>query len=444
MLRKLTSLALLLLLAAAAVACRPRIVVRLTTTAYHDSGLDRRLEVVGRTSDDEVPTENDWLAEEAGVTLAAPDAWPRVERGPGWLRAEGFFPSADVLPPLLSMRTESAVRPARTFTRLEIEDRVVLKRWTYVERHGDPFSAADSAAALEALVELAVEALTSELDVHFGGGVDSAPAQRLLRGDGRALTQALLTVNRSAPGWLHVEDRAERWTQVLAQYGVPVVPVDDHEDYWDVQGPTLLEWARERVADSLSTPEAPISAEDLAFWPTPDNFDERLSEIATRVWGSEDELTAEAEPLLAALVGYYGAGDIPRFRFESRVQIPGTLLKTNGTQDGDSVVWLFREQDLTFGEISLRSESVELNDDALVTLGARRKFDMPALVRLADLLFERDPEGVLVEPLTRAVAAGDLDLLREEDGVPDELSQIVDEVADLLDPTVPLESSGDV
>jgi hypothetical protein len=438
MLRKLASL-LLLVLVAGTVACRPRIVVRLTTTAYHDGSLDRRLEIVGRTSDDEEPTEDDWLGEQAGIWLAEPEAWERVERGPGWLRAEGFFPSADQLPAILALETEAATKPARTRTLLDVDDRVLLVRWTYVERHGDPYSAAESAAALEALVEMAVEAVTSELHRHFGEGVDPAPAERWLRNDARALTQALLTVSRSTPAWTQEQDRIQRQAQVLGQYGVPVVAVDDPEEFWDLQVQVLLGWAQEQLAIALSAPGAPIRPDDLSFWPAGEDYLERMDALVNRVWGSEEELTAEVEPLLAAMVGYYGEGGIPRFRFEASVRLPGTLLKTNGTVDGDSVVWLFREEDLTLGEISLRAESVELNDDALVSLGARRELDTAALLRLADLLWKRDPQGVLVEVLTDAVAAGDPDLLLDEDRLPETFLPVAYELHQLLDPDVPLD-----
>jgi hypothetical protein len=439
MARKLTCIAILLSLLVATVACRPRITVRLTTLVYHDGSLDRRVEIVGRTADGEVPTEDDWIEEDARIHLAQPDAWERVERGPGWLRAEGFFLNADELPALLAVQSGASAKTARMRTLVELDDRVVLKRWSYVERHGDPYSATESAAALEALVELAVEALSSELYDHFGSGVDPAPAERLLRDEGRSLAQALLTVNRSASGWEQTEDRVDRWTRVLQQHGVPARPPDDPDDYWDQQMLVILDWARERVADVVSTPETPIRPHDLSFWPSGDDYEERVSEIAIRVWGSEDELFAEVEPHLAALVGYYGGDDVPRFRFECRVQLPGTLFETNGTPDDESVVWLFRERDLTFGEIRLRAESVELQDAALVSLGARREFDALALVRLVDLLWKRDRHGALAEVLTRAVEEADLDLLRDENTVPEELILVAAELADLLDPSIPLE-----
>jgi len=437
--RRLAGLSLVLALVVGVVACRPWIVVRLTTIAYADGSLERRLEVTGRTSDHEVPTGDGWLEEKAGIRLAEPDAWERIEQGPGWLRAEGFFLSDDDLPAILAMRTEGASRPAHARTRFETDDRVVLDRWIYVERHGDPYSAADSAAALEALTELAVEALTSEIETHFGSRVDPTPAQRLLRGEGRGLAQALLDVNRSAYGWEEALDRIDRWSQVLARYGIDPVAVDDVQEYWEAQWPEVLGWARDRIATELSTPEDPIAPDDLTFWPSADEFEERATEVAIDIWGSEEEFLEKIEPHLGALVGYYGSGDSPHFRFESRLRMPGTLLETNGTPDGDSVVWLFRERDLTFGEKSLRAESVALNREALTALGARREFDIMGLVRLTDLLVTRDPDGALGEMLARAVAEADLELLRDENAVPDEMLLIAAELADLLDPAVPLD-----
>lgn len=55
-----------------------------------------------------------------------------------------------------------------------------------------------------------------------------------------------------------------------------------------------------------------------------------------------------------------------------------------------------------------------------------------------DILWERDPEGALIDVLERAVAQGRLDLLRDEDAVPVEVQEIAAELADLLDPDLPI------
>ena len=87
--------------------CRPRLVVRLATVVYDDGSLTRRLELRGITAEGEEPTEADWLESSVGVRLADPDAWAHVDMDPGRLSAEGFFPSAAQLPPILWARVQA-------------------------------------------------------------------------------------------------------------------------------------------------------------------------------------------------------------------------------------------------------------------------------------------------------------------------------------------------
>ena len=432
-----SSLVVVALVALTAISCRPELVVRLATRAYRDGSMDRSVELVGRNSDRESPTEDDWLQDKLGIRLAVPDAWKRVESGPGWVKAEGFFLGDDELPPILAFDKSAAGRYGRTRTIFESEDRVVLRRWTYIERHGDPFSPADSSAALDALVELAVEALRQEVHRHLGSDVDTRAAERFLRHEGRALVAALLTSGRSSSAGRRDDERHERWSSVLSQHGVPTADVGS-DDFWEVQTPAVFEWARDRVAAQLSTAERSIDPGELSFWPVGQDLEEQASEIIERVWGSEDELLELIEPHLAALEGYYGAGDAPRFRFEVRLQLPGTLLSTNGMPDGESIVWLFREQDMTFGEINLRAESLELQSEALISLGARRDFTKQQLLRLSDLLFKRDPTGEILAVLESAAEQASLDPLLDEDALPDELESVAAELFEVLDPDTPL------
>jgi len=414
------------------VSCRPELTVRLSTLVYHDGSLDRSVEIVGRTSKGDAPTDDTWMVETAGLRLADPNAWERVDEEPGWVHAEGFFGSVEELPPILSFTDGDSARRARISTRLEIEERVVLRRWSYVETHGDPYSASDSAAAIDALTALAVEALRSELNTHFGGRVDTGPAEDFMWNRGRGLAQASLTVTRNTAGWENVEQRQERWARVLSQYGTNPVTIDDPDDgFWEPQMEMLLDWGRNEVAAAISTPEETIAPEELTFWPMGEDHEEQLTEIIERVWGSEERLFELVEPHLAALAGYYAGDLIPRFLFEVRAQLPGILLETNGTPDGDSVVWIFRERDLTFRDLSMRVDSVELQEEPLVALGARRTLELARLVQLTDLLWDRDKDGRLVALLARAVHDGNLDLLRDKDEIPEELQARARELADL-------------
>ena len=74
-----------------------------------------------------------------------------------------------------------------------------------------------------------------------------------------------------------------------------------------------------------------------------------------------------------------------------------------GTIAGDEVLWLVRGGDLVSGDASLNAESVELTDETLVSLGARRDLDLAEMLRLVDLLTTRDPTGRLREIVGEAV-----------------------------------------
>jgi len=424
-------------LALLAASCRPELLVRLTTRVFHDGSLERRVDVRGWTPDRSEPEEEDWLASSVGLRLAEPDAWARVERGRDRMMAEGFFNSVDDLPPTLSYSTDVGRRVDRVRTELKIEEKVILKRWSYREFHGDPFSRADSDNALDALVELVVEALQSELRRQFGGELNVEPAAELLRTEGRALAQAMISVGRRTRGVAGDDPRVELWTQVLAQHGVPAVPVQDPDEFWAVHVPLLIEWSRGRVAAAISTPDRPVSADALlGFWPDPEEPEPRLEEWARRTWGGTEAVEKQIEDNIETIAGYYGRGTAPRFRFEVNVRLPGTLLGTSGTPDGNGAWWLIRNEDMTLSDFVLRADSVEGLDEALIALGARREFDASQLTRLADLLWKRDPEGVLADLLAAGVRGAGLAPLRDESAVADGYEQLARELADLLDPEV--------
>ncbi len=416
------------------VSCRPELVVTLDTRVYADGSLDRRLKVSGRTDEGEIPEAEDWLEEKVGLALTDPAAWGRVEQGPGWLRAEGFFDSVDGLPALLGHRTPNGTRPERLRTTLEIDDGVVLHRWSYAQHHGDLYSRAEIDEAVAALVDLVAEALSSEVRRQFGDRVDSAPAVDMLRNEVTPLAAALVHAGRRSHGTAGDDGRTRQWSQILSQYGYPTIQSSEVDGYWDAQIPVLLDGLRQKVAAVLSDERQTVQPAELTFWPVGDEPWERLEAIAERSWGTTDALQEEVESRLAVLSGYYGGGDGPRFRFEVRAELPGTLLRTNGTPDGNSAIWLLREDDLSFGEQVLRVESVRLDDEALRRLAARREFDPAELVRLADLLWARDRDDALVGLLNRALLSGGLDRLRDPDELPDELAEVAEELAELLTP----------
>jgi hypothetical protein len=419
--------------------CQPDILMRLATRVYHDGSLDRRLELRGWSDEGEVPEEEDWFLEKAGLQLAEPEAWNHIERRPGSIDADGFYLNVDELPALLKFRIgENNDKSDRIRTSLEIDDKVVIKRWRYTETHGDPHSREDAERALSALTELAVEALEEELRRHFGQEMETAPAAALLRDRGRALFSALLSADRLT-AQVENEKRLELQKQVLAQHGAPVARVEESELFWDLELQLLSDWLRKQVAGALTSPDYPVAPDDISFWPSGDDQDAMATEIIERVWGSEEELWELIEPHLDSLTGYYKGGDTPGFRFEVRVELPGRLLSTNGTPEGSGARWLFRDDDLGLSDTFLRIETVEPITEPLTALGARRDFETAQLIQLADLLWRRDPQGILAERLSLAVENGNLELLWDEEQVPDGFQARLRELAALLDPDIDLD-----
>jgi len=417
--------------------CRPDLVVRAATRVFHDGGIERRVELHGRPADPKEEIGKDWLAETVGLHLARPQDWDRVEVEADRVRAWGFFARAEDVPPAFTYRTGHRERDERSRTSVEIEERALLRRFAYREEHGDPFSPAEAAAAIDRLLDLASEAFQREVARDLGEGVDPRRAVERLRSDLRAIVVPVLVEPRTRRVPETEAEKRERWTALLRERGAPVAAAAESEDFWELQAPDLLEWSRARLAESLSTPDRPIGPESLAFWPAGQDWSEDLTAIAERTWGDSSGLDTLVEDELDAIEGYFGNAGSPRVRFEVRVELPGTLLRTNGTPDGDATIWLVRAEDLVAGDTVLEATSVETLDEPLSEIGARKVFDRAELLQLTDLLWERDAAGVLAGLLVEARRVGHLGPLRDVDRIPDEWEAAARELSDLLAVTRP-------
>ncbi len=439
-------LAAVCLLAAAGVSCIPELAVSVVTRVFEDGSAERRIELIGRDPEGAVPTEPGWLASKAGVSLAAPGAWKRVEQAPDRLLAEGRFPSVELIPGTIAHGLGEPSGDSPEAPRLETradrdriglrrEDLVVLTRWVFRERYGDPFDAGDRASAVDTLVNTACEVLSSELHRSFGPGFDTTPAESLLRGEGRTLFLELLSVRERVPGEDRAGDREDLWRAVLRRAGAPVPP-DGAAPFWEAEAPLLARWARQRVAASLTVPERRIHADDLAFWPLEPGDEDLIRGIAERAAGSEDALFARISPSIGALQGYYGAGGAARHRFVFRLIPPGRLLRTNGAPDGGGILWVARNSDLQGRDLLMDAETWAPRDDALKSLGARRELSTRRVLMLVDLLAERDPGGELKKLVRSAVRRSSLAHVREAPDLPDDMKARARELADLLDPAL--------
>jgi len=426
-----------LFLASLALSCGEEIVVRTDTRVYADGGVARRVEVAGREPDGTQPTEAQWLAATAGVRLADRNAWTHVDETIGGLSAEGFFPPGASIPPTLAHPGPAGDIADKTSISLKREDLAIATRWTWRESTGDPFGEADTAKALDTLAALASKAVEQEIGRTLGPDVDASAAGRFLRGDARKLVAELLPSVRAglARGGATQGAAKDAWRKVLARYGVPVAG-GEAILLSEEQIGKMLEWTRARTARALSTKHRTIAAEELSFWPGGGEAEAQAGELIERVWGSQEAFDAEAGSALDALGGYYGREGSPRFRFEARVALPGRLLGGNGMPDQDALVWLYRDESLALAAREMTARSLELAEEPLRRLGARREFDAAELLRITDLLGEQDASPDLLALLRSAIDRGDLAMLRDEDAIADELEPLARELADLLDPAI--------
>jgi hypothetical protein len=423
----------LLVASLALASCRSELAVRVWTRIHLDGGIERRIELSGREADGSQPAKAGWLGDVAHVELAEPRVWKIVEERPGHLAAQAFFASAADLPPLLAHPTEAGRFADRVSATLQRDALLVAERWRYEERWGDPYGAEEVGRALDAAIDLGCEALRMQILRSFGPGLAVEPVERLARTEGRDLVGELLAIRTRLPA---PSDRAAReaaWRTALEARGVATLPIASGS-FWETQSGPLLDWSRRRVAAALSSPQRIVDPSELDFWPGAESLDKDTARIIEEVWGSEEKFLEKAGPLFDALQGYYAGGGGARTRFEARVVLPGTLLRTNGTQDGSEIVWFVRDEDLTSEGKMFRAESIVLDDAALRTLGARRDFTAAGLLHLTDILTMRDPEGTIRDLLHHAIERGKLSHLRDEKAVAEPLRPLARELADLLDP----------
>jgi|GEM_PF-4482390 len=323
--RLLTPVLFLLLLATG---CRSEILVEIATTIYLDGSLDRQLTIHGRETMTEPPWEDGTLAEHTGVTLAAPDAWDRVETGPAVTRAEGFFSAAADVPPLLAHGSAESGSPLpdRGSLVLDRDDLVILDRYRYEETFGDPYGQAGADAALDQILDLLEDWIRDELEKSFPRGVDLDGVHRFMAQEIRPVARKMLAERSSLPGKEEIEQRVPALQDIFRKHGLPVVSLNlpgqeapAFDRFWELQAGPLLDWTRARLAAAISTEEETVEPYRLSFVPTPDSLEETATRILIERWGSEQAGTDALIRWIQAMEGYYGSDSASHYRFRSQV-----------------------------------------------------------------------------------------------------------------------------
>ncbi|HEX5044342.1 MAG TPA: hypothetical protein VFV75_15655 [Candidatus Polarisedimenticolaceae bacterium] len=396
--------------------------MRVTTRVFPDGGLQRTLRLEARDPARTEPYPADWLAVGPGLVIADRQAWDTVEAGATSLRAEGYFAAGEKVPPLLGHRDEEGERPDRGQVTVSRDDLVVLDRFLYEETLGDPYGAPELASHLSALLAHVATRLRQELRRQFGPDVVTTPAEGYVTQGARAVLLDLLTALRETEPPGKRAQRPKAFEEVHARHDLPLAS-GDAEQAIEADVRALMD----RVAAEVVRANPRLDAAALTA------FVAGESGVLSRIL-EEREAQPAVEGVQRALLGAYGLG--ARTRFVFRVTLPGRVLRTGGTVDGEAVVFRFDQDDVAAKDAVLQAESVEPNTEALTRLGARRDLDAETLLRLTGLLTRPDLGEPLRAGLARAVQAGKLALLRE--GLTGEgVQEAGTEIADLLDPSRP-------
>jgi len=405
--------------AAIAAGCITEVDVDIHTRVVAAGGIERRVEL--RAWDDRgmPPGEDEVL----GVSLADPGAWPYVEERPGFLRAEGYFSRPSDLPGGFVHEVSDDGPPAADRVRVEIvvDDLVVLTRWSYRESYGDPIGPSGLAAAVDRGLGFVRGVVRAELRRALGDDVDLDAADRFLNGEVRALATEAIAVRAAEPGRERRARREAAYSEILARRGI-AVPAGTDGTFWDRALPDLLRWGGAGLADAISTADSPVAPERLSFWPrTAGELDtDDLERWSASAFGDPDAYReTESAAIRAATTGY--RDDAIRWRFRFRTQLPGTVLRTNGTPDDPAVVWFVPGSEIASRDLALEIVSVEPRLEALRAVGAKTSFTTVELAEIERLLGAGDPDGVLRGRLRRAVERGSLEPL-VADGVDDEFT----------------------
>lgn len=417
--------------------CVPEAVVDVVTRVFPQGGLDRAVRIEGRDGEGAVPEGPDWLSSTLSVGFARPEAWSVTETAPGVVEAEAYFREASEVPPTLAHDLDDGRTVVdRNSVRLDLDDLVVLRRWRYVETWGDPFGPTDATDAVDRILAVLARVLRDDVAADLGPGIDLGGVDRVLAGPVRLAALEALQVERRFAATPDPDSRDRAMASVLGRAGVAPAR-SDADDFWEAQWALVFEELARRLAVELSTPDRPVQPDELGFLRAADERYRWFEAAAERTYGSMDALQEKVEPLFAALQGGYGGSVRTRFRFRARVELPGRLIRTNGTPDGGAAVWAFRGETLLAGDRVLSATSIETDGERLRALGALPSFEIADLLQIEDLLATGEVGRGLRTVLLKAVEDGSLDGLRDADALPDALRTPARELADLLQGRAP-------
>lgn len=418
--------------------CGTEVLIRIESTVLPGGLVSRRVEAEGpeRLDEKNHPKEGRLLE------VARPRAWSRIEEGKNRVVLSGTFAGAAEIPPAFTLLVPSGEGEPRWLEEqdhpaLETRDFAVLTRWRWSEVYGDPAQPADPGPVLDKLALRFASLLRDEVRREMGERIDTTPAELLIRGEGRSIAGKLALALRSGPGLGDETDLNTAVAQAVRRLGLPVAETREAKDYLEAQAWLLSARAREKVAQALSSEENPVEAEDLAFWPvSAEEFAGRPGFLTALISGAEEPgLGDQLEQSLFG--GFFRGTTLDHFRFLVKVSLPGQLLCTNGTPEGNQALWFFRNTDVLAKGLAMQAESFVLHEEALRRLGARTDLGAAEVLEIVDILERGDRQGLIRALLDEALERRRLGLLRDRpENWPGE-GRLADNLAALLEPRPP-------
>lgn len=419
--------------------------VKVHTRVYEDGAVDRSMTVTERPGEASLP-----LADE-GIAIPSPGSWRRIETEGQTATAEGSFPRAADVPPLLEHALDDGTtRPDHHRLDIEIQDLAIVRVYRYREVEADPFGPGEVAAAFDKALDLLIPAARGALASRLGSDLDTSRMERFLRG---AFKDAVVDTVTSFDDLASASGVYPRARSIFAARGMslPSVPKGSDDDGTEAfQG-----WLAGQLAATLGTKQRPVAAGDTAFLLDPASYEPggaMARRLPVPAEGHEPWEQVLA-PFVDAASGFYASRhDSPMtgkllFLFQPRLEMPGRLLTTNGTIDGDEVMWVFGDRAVTRAGRVMQARSAVVLSEPLRRLGLPPDLDLVRLVRIVQLLTTEDSAEHTLARLKQAISERKPELLYAPDKAESDEPTLGDvqlyELGQLLGVPAPEKKTGD-
>jgi hypothetical protein len=418
--------------------CGPEAVLRLSTRIFPNGGIERAgsLEWVDAESYD-AEQEPSGVSAMQQLRFDKQDGWRISHETPERVLATAFANTAADLP--AGPRHRQGDISDRSDRQIRRTDTLLFTRWEWSERYGDPVGTTEIEAKLTAFASQLAETVRERSESGFGTVLDPSILNQWLGEDILPLLRNAIHSYRRAPdGWFEEDPRF--WLRPsLESAGVAIAEIDpeDLATFWMAEGGIVLTWARDRLEQRLVKAGLDSLPDLLAFEREDQEELESLFEFVDDGPCPDESLRREACELLRTFTGIYGGLRNSALRFVFTVELPGLLLRTNGTAEAGKAIWACRASELSSRDLNMQAMSMEMHHDVLTDLGARHEWSAERLLQLENLF--RDPEqaAALRIFLEQALAKkGDRSERYDLENTPEAFRTAATELANLLDPDV--------